>query len=94
MNAMFPESLNQVLSKSARCDGPSRLTPRPVHPITFDTCWRNDATGSLAQHIYGTGNFGEMPLLADALERARCAHEQGVLNHVNLKELSSAMELP
>lgn len=49
-------------------------------PVAFDATWRTDTTVSLATVMYESGEFGTMPILADALQDAGCDNND-VLNH-------------
>jgi hypothetical protein len=44
----------------------------PFHPVDFNPAWRTDNTVSIATKMYNERNFDAMPILADALEDARC----------------------
>jgi hypothetical protein len=44
----------------------------PFRPVTFDPAWRTAAAVSLARQMYESRDFGNMPILADALEDAGC----------------------
>src|SRR5205085_2386864 len=46
----------------------------------FDPAWRTAAAVALARSLYEDRRFGDMPLLADALEEAGCADE-ATLSH-------------
>jgi hypothetical protein len=51
------------------------LGPLPFRPVTFDSVWRTwngGAAVKLAQAIYDGQRFGDLPILADALEEAGC----------------------
>jgi hypothetical protein len=52
----------------------------PFRPVAFDAVWRSDAAVSLARAMYDSRDFGNMPILADALEDAGCDSDD-VLNH-------------
>jgi hypothetical protein len=46
----------------------------PFRPVAFDPGWRTSAAVALAQAAYDSRDFSVMPVLADALEEAGCAH--------------------
>jgi hypothetical protein len=55
----------------------------PFRPVKLDPTWRVRKGGSVpnvAQAIYEERRFGDMPVLADALEEAGCT-EQAILSH-------------
>lgn len=51
----------------------------PFRPIDFAP-WRTDTAVALARQMYESREFGAMPILADALQDARCDNTD-VLNH-------------
>jgi hypothetical protein len=52
----------------------------PIRPPAWRDVWRTDTTVALARQMYASGDFGEMPILADALEDAGCYNAE-VLHH-------------
>jgi hypothetical protein len=55
----------------------------PDSPATFDPAWRTWHQGllvSMAQKMYDSREFSDMPVLADALEEAAC-QDQDILGH-------------
>jgi hypothetical protein len=55
----------------------------PFRPATIDTAWLTWHDGllvSMAQQMYVSRNFGDMPVLADALEDAGCTNPD-ILGH-------------
>jgi hypothetical protein len=52
----------------------------PFRPVAFSPSWRTDTAVALARQMYGSRNFGAMPILADALQDAGCDNED-VLHH-------------
>lgn len=52
----------------------------PFRPVVFDPSWRSETAVALATGIYAERAFDRMPILADALEEARCDHPD-VLTH-------------
>ena len=53
----------------------------PFRPVTFDPAWRTDAAVGIAQAAYDSREFGNLPVLADALQDAGCDHPD-VLAHL------------
>jgi hypothetical protein len=56
------------------------IVGNPFWPVTFDPTWRTDTAVSLASQMYGSRDFGAMPILADALQDAGCTNED-ILSH-------------
>jgi hypothetical protein len=60
----------------------------PFRPVSFDLTWRTPTARKLAQAVYDTRRFEDLPILADALEEAGCtdaevlAHCRGGGDHV------------
>lgn len=52
----------------------------PFRSVAFDPLWRSSAVVEIADSLYADRAFERMPMLADALEDAGCAHT-GVLQH-------------
>jgi hypothetical protein len=46
----------------------------PDQLMTFDLAWRTELSVSLAQQMYESRDFSEMPILADALQDAGCTN--------------------
>ena len=71
-------------SREAVCDLLREiLGPLPFHPITCDPIWLSWHDGlvlSMAQRMYDSRDFSDMPVLADALEEAGC-EDQDILGH-------------
>lgn len=51
-----------------------------VRPVVFEPAWRTDTAVTLAKQMRDSGEFGAMPILADALQDAGCEDEY-ILNH-------------
>ncbi len=47
----------------------------PFRPVVFNPAWRTDTVLALASQMYGSRQFGAMPILADALQDAGCENE-------------------
>jgi hypothetical protein len=52
----------------------------PFRPITLDPSWLTPKINVLAQAIYTDRALDQMPILADALEKAGCANPE-ILGH-------------
>jgi hypothetical protein len=52
----------------------------PFHPIVFSPEWRTDTAVALAAQMYDSRDFSLMPILADALQDARCDSDD-ILDH-------------
>jgi hypothetical protein len=52
----------------------------PFRPVVFSPSWGTDTAVSLAHTMYESRDFGAMPILAEALQDARCDNAD-VLNH-------------
>ena len=46
----------------------------PFRPVTFAPEWRTEAAIGIAAKMYDSRDFGNMPVLADALQDAGCEH--------------------
>jgi hypothetical protein len=59
------------------------LFGNPFRPVTLDPAWltwHNGLLESMAQRMYDSRDFSDMPILADALEEAGCSN-QDILDH-------------
>jgi hypothetical protein len=52
----------------------------PFRPVAFSPAWRTDTAVAIARQMYDSRDFGAMPILADALQDARCEDEH-ILSH-------------
>jgi hypothetical protein len=52
----------------------------PFRPVTFAPEWRSEAAVGIAAKMYDSRDFGNMPILADALQDAGCDHAD-ILSH-------------
>jgi hypothetical protein len=52
----------------------------PYRPVAFPRDWHTETAFLLARTMYETGDFGAMPILADALQDAGCDSDD-ILNH-------------
>jgi hypothetical protein len=52
----------------------------PFQPVIFDPAWRTPGVVAVAEAIYRDRRFGDLPVLADALEEAGCTSAD-ILNH-------------
>jgi hypothetical protein len=83
---MFPSPDSEALAEG---EGSAELTfvrdifGKPFRPITLDPAWLTWHDGllmSMARQMYDSRDFSDMPILADALEEARCP-DQDILAH-------------
>ena len=56
------------------------IGPNPFRPVFFPTEWRTETALILARQMYGSRDFGAMPILADALQDAGC-EDEAILSH-------------
>jgi hypothetical protein len=49
-------------------------------PVAFEPSWRTSTVLALAKQMYESGEFGAMPILADALQDAGC-EDEAILDH-------------
>ena len=54
--------------------------PNPFRPVTSAPAWRTEAAVGIAAKMYDSRDFGNMPILADALQDAGCEHAD-ILSH-------------
>ena len=52
----------------------------PFRPVVFGPAWRTPSVLAVAQTIYAERRFGDLPILADALEEAGC-NDPSILTH-------------
>lgn len=55
----------------------------PLTPLPLDPAWRTDAAVGIAAKVYDSREFGNLPVLADALQDAGC-ELPAVLDHCRL----------
>ena len=56
------------------------LVPNPFVPVAWNADWFTTTARDLAGHVSAKGDFGAMPILADALQDAGC-EDRRVLSH-------------
>ena len=56
------------------------IVGNPFRPATLDPAWRTSTVLALASQMYGSRDFGAMPILADALQDAGCDTDD-ILTH-------------
>ena len=56
------------------------IAGNPFRPVTFAPEWRTSTVLGIAETIYADRTFGNLPVLADALEDAGCEHAD-ILSH-------------
>jgi hypothetical protein len=66
--------------RSAQADLVREIFGNPFRPDGFSPAWRTDTVVVLARLIYESGDFGALPILADALQDAGC-DDQELLAH-------------
>jgi hypothetical protein len=66
--------------RAAQADLLRDIFGNPFNSITFSTEWRTDTAVTLAQQMYESRDFSAMPILADALQDARCDNTD-ILSH-------------
>ncbi len=54
---------------------PSDIFGNPFRPVSVDPAWRTSTVLTLARQMYNDGDFSPLPILADALQDARCENE-------------------
>jgi hypothetical protein len=62
------------------CEAVRDIFGNPFRPVAFDPAWRTDTAVSVAKQMYGSRDFGAMPILADALQDAGCTSDD-ILSH-------------
>lgn len=70
-------------ASAAMADLVREVFGNPFRQTVIDPAWLTWSSGTvqhIAEHIAATGSFGDMPVLADALEDAGCADEE-LLRH-------------
>jgi hypothetical protein len=84
--AEYPSAVWHSLMKqgwAAHCNVLRDIFGNPFHPISLDpgwTVWNNGLIRKMAGDIYNERRFGDLPILADALEDAGCT-EPNILSH-------------
>ncbi len=83
----FSEEADPVEVRAATLQEESRQTDllrdifgNPFRPVTLDPAWKTQTVVQLARSLYEGRRFGDMPILADALEEAGC-DDPAVLEH-------------
>jgi hypothetical protein len=66
---------------SQQCNLIRDIFNNPFRPVSLNPTWRTPTVLSLAQSVYDDRRFGDLPVLADALEEAGCG-DAGVLGHL------------
>jgi len=76
----IPRSLSELLPYQAQVSLLRDIFGNPFRPVSFAAEWRTSTAVALAQGMYDSRDFSAMPILADALQDAGCAHAD-VLTH-------------
>jgi hypothetical protein len=66
--------------RAAQADLLRDIFGNPFRPVSFAPKWRTEAAVGIASQMYDSREFGNMPILADALEDAGCA-DVAILSH-------------
>ncbi len=74
-----PEAISEP-EERAQCVLVREIFGNPFRPVTFATEWRTEAAVGIAAKMYDARDFGNMPVLADALQDAGCDHAD-ILSH-------------
>jgi hypothetical protein len=74
------EVQTECIEKSWICNLLREVFGNPSQPIAFDSTWRTPTVIALARAIYQDRRFGDLPMLADALEQAGCTSAE-ILDH-------------
>jgi hypothetical protein len=64
----------------AQCGIIRDIFGNPFRPVLIDISWESSTVLALAQQMYDSRDFTEMPILADALQDTGCDNED-ILNH-------------
>ncbi len=81
LHAALQSDRFEIRERVAQAELIRDIFPNPELPsLQFDPSWLNDDVQRLAEHMYETENFSEIPILADALEEAGCS-EPHILDH-------------
>jgi hypothetical protein len=73
-------NLAESQEHQAQCHLLRDIFGNPFRPVTLNPSWLTSTVVSLATGIYDEKAFDRMPILADALQDARCDNED-ILNH-------------
>lgn len=88
---MTPAETIEPEEKARQCDLIRDIFGNPFQPVHVDQAWREWSGGivvRLAKTIYDERRYGDLPILADALEEAGCrdgrmlAHCRQLARHV------------
>lgn len=71
---LFPER------SAAGCDAVRDIFGNPFRPVAFDPGWRTETAVGIARRIADSREYGNLPVLADALQDAGC-DAAAVLDH-------------
>src|SRR5262249_30224679 len=70
----------KMFDAHARVSSFHELFGNPFRPVTLAPSWNTGTVAALARHVYAGSDFSAMPVLADALEDARCDNRD-ILDH-------------
>ena len=71
---------HQIRVRTQFCDEFRDVAGNPFRPVVFAPNWRTSTAVALAQLMYDSRDFFQMPILADALQDAGCDNDD-ILNH-------------
>jgi hypothetical protein len=71
---------SQALTASHQPDLLRDIFGNPFRPVTADPRWLTDSVVAMAQTMYDSRDFGQMPALADALQAVECDNSD-ILEH-------------
>jgi len=80
----FVGSVVRDMEAAAQCDLLREIVGNPFRPVTVDPRWfrfQDGVVRRVAEGIYESGRFDQLPVLADALEEAGCT-EVVLLDHL------------
>jgi hypothetical protein len=80
MRMTLPSHRGNEDERQTQCDLIRDIFGNPFRPVVFDPVWRTETAVGIAAGIYEDRAFERMPILADALQEARCEHAD-ILTH-------------
>ena len=74
LHSSMEEKLGITVAEGRKqfCEVYRCIFDNPLSVVQFDKSWRSSDVVGLAQSIHATGNYGQLPILADALQEAGC----------------------
>ncbi len=80
-HSLPPDGLFSQREIPSYCNLLREIFGNPFCPVTLDPAWRTEAAVGIAQAAYDSREFGNLPILADALQDAGCDHPD-ILAHL------------